>query len=201
MATTKLATLAIRTLAKPIANTIKQQAKEHETFRRWCMNLAQAKHRAEVNLRTNLLGEPAKNIRPLSEARAIDQGADAIAEGFLFSVAALLILGETYRSSRSQAKRRDVIDDKIEDLNNRIEGLSEGVKALERRFEEQWELEKGRNEELTRVLNRIVDVGLRGGWAEFEDTSLRIPSNSITTPSPQSSSSSRDDASRPQKPS
>ena len=40
--------------------------------------------------------------------RAIENGANAIAEGFLFSVAAVLILGETYRSSRNQARRRDL---------------------------------------------------------------------------------------------
>ena len=32
-----------------------------------------------------------------------------------------------------------------------------------------------RNEELTRILERIVDIGLRGGWAELQDTPLQIP--------------------------
>lgn len=65
-------------------------------------------HRAEVTLRTRVLGEPAnQNIRPLSEQRyvgitcvhqqknykistsdrAIENGANALAEGFLFTVA------------------------------------------------------------------------------------------------------------------
>ncbi|PAV23386.1 OPA3-domain-containing [Pyrrhoderma noxium] len=175
MATAKLATLAIRTIAKPIASTIKHQAKEHETFRRLCVQIAQSKHRTEVNLRTNLLGEPAKNIRPLSEARAIDSGADAIAEGFLFAVAAVLIIGESWRSSRSQSKRRDLVDDQIEDLSNRISELSKTVEDMQTQFNEQWQAERERNDELNKVLGRIVDVGLRGGWAELEDTPLRIP--------------------------
>ena len=37
------------------------------------------------------------NQRPLSETRAIQQGANTISEAFLFSVAAALILGETWR--------------------------------------------------------------------------------------------------------
>ena len=41
-----------------------------------------------------------------------------------------------------------------------------------------------RNDELTRVLNRIVDVGLRGGWAQLEDTPLRIPKVSSQPPPP-----------------
>lgn len=34
MATAKIATLAIRTLAKPIATQLKSQAAQHETFRK-----------------------------------------------------------------------------------------------------------------------------------------------------------------------
>jgi hypothetical protein len=32
-----------------------------------------------------------------------------------------------------------------------------------------------RNEELSRVLLRVVDIGLRGGWAEFENHPIQLP--------------------------
>jgi hypothetical protein len=32
-----------------------------------------------------------------------------------------------------------------------------------------------RNEELSRILLRVVDIGLRGGWAEFEDHPIQLP--------------------------
>jgi len=152
------------------------------------VSLAQRMHRTEVKLRTNILGEPPKSIRPLSEARAIDTGANSIAEGFLFGVAALLIIGESYRSSRSQAKRRDVVDDQIDDLKTQVRELSDSVKNLEESFEERWSTEQHRNDELNRVLNRIVDVGLRSGWSEFEETPIRIPKVEIR------SQPSRDDS-------
>ncbi len=31
------------------------------------------------------------------------------------------------------------------------------------------------NDELQRILQRVVEIGLRGGWAEFEDTPLQLP--------------------------
>lgn len=34
---------------------------------------------------------------------------------------------------------------------------------------------KFRNDELGRILERVVEIGLRGGWAEFEDTPLMLP--------------------------
>ena len=32
-----------------------------------------------------------------------------------------------------------------------------------------------RNDELARILERVVEIGLRGGWAEFEGTPLQLP--------------------------
>ncbi|KAF9653871.1 OPA3-domain-containing protein [Thelephora ganbajun] len=185
MASAKIATLVIRTLAKPISNQIKTQAREHPTFRSICVNLAQSMYRTEVKLRTNLLGEPAnQHVRPLSEARAIENGANALAEGFLFGVAALLIIGETWRSSRSQSKRRDDVNDKLEDLSTRIQELSSGVDQSLVSVEERLEYERQRNDELGRILERVVEIGLRGGWAEFEGTPLMLPRIQPAPPSP-----------------
>ncbi|KAI0792619.1 optic atrophy 3 protein-domain-containing protein, partial [Abortiporus biennis] len=175
MASAKIATLLIRTLAKPISNQIKVQAKQHETFRSICMSLAQSMHRAEIGLRTNLLGETKAHVRPLSETRAIENGANALAEGFLFGVAALLIIGETWRSSRNSTKQRDKVDDKLESLQSQVEGLSSRMDSLTSTFEERLFEEQQRNDELTRILERVVEIGLRGGWAEFEDTPLTLP--------------------------
>lgn len=78
------------------------------------------------------------------DARAIDNGANAIAEGFLFGVAALLIIGETWRSSRNQSKRREGVDDKLEELQASLEGLAKRVDSLTNDFDERWSDEKQR---------------------------------------------------------
>ncbi|OCH86205.1 OPA3-domain-containing protein [Obba rivulosa] len=171
MASAKIATLLIRTLAKPISNQLKNQAKEHETFRTFCVSLAQRMYRTEVRLRTNLLGEPPKHVRPLSETKAIENGANALAEGFLFGVAALAIIGESWRSSRKESKRRGNVDDQLEELQTRVQQLSEKVDTVTTGFAEVQQ----RNDELTRILEHIVEIGLRGGWAEFENTPLALP--------------------------
>nr|VWP01445.1 Eukaryotic translation initiation factor 3 subunit G (eIF3g) (Eukaryotic translation initiation factor 3 RNA-binding subunit) (eIF-3 RNA-binding subunit) (Translation initiation factor eIF3 p33 subunit homolog) (eIF3 p33 homolog) [Ganoderma boninense] len=216
MATAKIASLVIRTLAKPISNQLKVQAKQHERFRSICIGLAQRMYQTEVRLRTNLLGEPAKHVRPLSETRAIENGANTLAEGFLFAVAAGLILGEQYRSSRNQSKRRDTVDDQLDELKSSVEGLNTRLDALARQQEERlaeesmryvlhfsyvpiyapascsnsidmWTL---RHDELARILQRVVEIGLRGGWAEFEGTPLPLPRIDITQRPPASPSAS-----------
>jgi hypothetical protein len=175
MASVKIVTLLVRTAAKPISAQIKNQAKQHERFRGLCVDLAQFVHRTEIKLRTNILGEPAKHVRPLSETRAIETGANFIAESFLFSVAVALIMGETWRSSRNQTKRRDDVDDQLEDLGTRLQELTSRVGQLSESFEARMDEEKQRNQELSRILERVVEIGLRGGWTEFESTPLPIP--------------------------
>jgi hypothetical protein len=108
-------------------------------------------------------------------------------------VAAGLILAETWRSARSQSKRRDSVDDQLEELGERMGELTTRVDALSANLEERWGLEEERyvrpsslllkrglivgyrNIELTRILERIVDIGLRGGWAEFEENPIQLP--------------------------
>ena len=82
---------------------------------------------------------PPTNTNTLTN-RAIENGANLLAEGFLFTVAASLILGESFRSSRSATKRRDAVDEKIEELVRRVKGLEDRVE----RVEGVWEAERER---------------------------------------------------------
>ena len=66
----------------------------------------------------------------LDSFRAIENGANSIAEGFLFAVAAALILGESWRSSRNQSKRRDSVDDQLDELGTKVTELSARVDSL-----------------------------------------------------------------------
>jgi len=169
MASAKIATLIIRTIAKPISAQLKNQAKQHERFRNVCVSLAQMMYRTEVRLRTGILGEPAKHVRPLSETKAIDSGANALAEGFLFFVATGLILGETYRTSRNQSKRRDDVDEKLEGLESKVSELKGEIGEWQNR----WEEERQRNDDLARILTRVVEISTKGGGILSEVEVLR----------------------------
>lgn len=122
-------------------------------------------YRSEVRLRTGIMGEPAKHIRPLSETRfvpqgfsdpkpvltpvfsfrAIENGANSLAEGFLFTVAAGLILGESWRSSRSQSKRRDSVDDQLDSLGTKMVELTTRVDEISMRWEDELQHAKQRS--------------------------------------------------------
>ncbi|ORX33243.1 optic atrophy 3 protein-domain-containing protein [Kockovaella imperatae] len=163
MASVKIFSLVVRTLAKPIANTIKAQASEHESFRRLCIGLAQRMHRTEARLRMGLLNESAQNIKPLNDTRAIQNGATTLAESFLFLVGAGLVVGESWRSSRKEGKRRDDVSDRLERLEadlGSIKGLIEDDGKWSKTLDDMRE----RNENIQRILETVVSNGLKAGW-------------------------------------
>lgn len=83
--------------------------------------------------------------------RAIENGANALAEGFLFTVAAGLILGEAWRSSRNESKRRDNVNDQLDSLGTSVVELTTKVGSLST----QWETEL-REERQKCVVHRFL---------------------------------------------
>ncbi|KAJ9648386.1 hypothetical protein H2201_000494 [Coniosporium apollinis] len=183
--TLKIASLAIRTLAKPIANYIKRNAREHERFRKVCVNFAQRLHRIDINMRLGLLQDtaaidrqvarekadadakkkaaqiptvkteaqtkadeeaaksgdtsadkkPKPRVRPLSEAKAIEMGANFISESFMFMVAGGIIIFESWRSRRKASNARENLDDRIDVLEAEREEMKATLKKLESELE------------------------------------------------------------------
>ncbi|RKP39601.1 optic atrophy 3-like protein, partial [Dimargaris cristalligena] len=116
MSTIKFASLLIRTIAKPIANSIKSQAKSHPNFRKVCISLAQTGHRVEMNLKMRFFGYKQDHIRPLNDAKAIETGANFLSEAIIFSVAGSVILFENQRSRLAARDRKNLVDDTLAQL-------------------------------------------------------------------------------------
>ncbi len=162
----KLGSLIARTLSKPIANSIKAQAKDHRVFRDTCVHVAQTMHRVDYRLRLGLLGQSTDKqgrVRPLSEAKAIETGANFISETFLFSVAGSLILFESWRSRRKAQTRRDNVDDQLKVLQEEVE-LLKSQNALLKEFREKKQQQQ------------------RGGILPPPTTTLALPAQAAAAP-------------------
>jgi hypothetical protein len=175
----KLGSLALRTFAKPLANYIKHNAREHERFRQICVKFAQSLHRIDIRLRLGLLQDSSAierqvqreileaearrartaaptaktekqtkwdedrlrkeikeiedkakalpRVRPLSESKAIETGANFISESFLFSVAGGIIIFEYWRQRRKEADRRDTVAERLDILQTRISRIESTI--------------------------------------------------------------------------
>lgn len=126
----KITALLVRTILKPISKAISTQAKNNETFRKYCISFANRLHKTDVKLRMNLLGEKKIRVRPLNDNKAIEQGAAFISETFIFSVAGGLIFYEAYRSRKKASDERDALADDITILQNEIEYIKTKLRDL-----------------------------------------------------------------------
>ncbi|ODV97443.1 hypothetical protein PACTADRAFT_49154 [Pachysolen tannophilus NRRL Y-2460] len=123
----KLTSLAVRTIAKPMGNAIRSQAKEHAKFKHVCVTLAQRLHQLDSNLKIRLLGQKNIKIRPLNENKAIEQGASFLSEAFIFTVAGSLIIYESFRARMKELNRREAVADDIAVLQDEIEFLKKNL--------------------------------------------------------------------------
>lgn len=116
----KFTSLVVRTIAKPLAGALKAQAKEHELFKNACILLAQALHLWDIRMRMRLLGENKIKVRPLNDKKAIENGANFLLEFFIFLVAGLLILYESYRSRVKANNEKATVKNDISELQEDI---------------------------------------------------------------------------------
>jgi hypothetical protein len=173
----------------PTQNRIKQSAREHDTFRRYCVGFAQGLHRIDMRMRLGILHDAAAQermhareaaeaaakkrqtetptvrteaqqkaddaaasdlkekkaeapskprIRPLSESRAIELGANFLSESFIFGVAVGLLVWDQWRTRRKESTRREGVEDRLdalEDHTRQIVALKSEVDRLKSKYE------------------------------------------------------------------
>jgi optic atrophy 3 protein len=95
-------------------------------------------------------------IRPLSEAKAIESGANFISETFLFGVAAGLIFFESWRSRRKETNRRDDVAERLADLEDSERSARRALVELEREVLHLRAKEHGAAGATKRILPREV---------------------------------------------
>ncbi|XP_071736163.1 OPA3-like protein [Rutidosis leptorrhynchoides] len=141
----KLGTLLLKTVSKPLASRLKQQAAIHPKFRTSIISLAQANHRLTTNIQRRIYGHATDvEIRPLNEEKAVQAAGDLISELFVFSVATGALIFEVQRSARSEAKKEEVRRQEMEVMRQRDEDLAKEVECLKQKLQELEQLAKGK---------------------------------------------------------
>ncbi|KAI9829563.1 MAG: hypothetical protein M1838_005885, partial [Thelocarpon superellum] len=91
---------------------------------------AVAREKRDPSLKAKTAVKP--RIRPLSEAKAIDTGANFISETFLFLVGGGLIVFESFRSRRKESNRREDVAGRIGELEESERNARRALVALEK---------------------------------------------------------------------
>jgi optic atrophy 3 protein len=105
----KVGTLALKTLAKPLADRFKGYVMTHPRGREAALALAQRLHRVEVTVARRADGKEGRAfIGEMTEERGVELASKLASEGFVFAVGAGLVGLEYERNRRKdEAKKRD----------------------------------------------------------------------------------------------
>ena len=106
---------------------------------------------------------PKLRIRPLSESKAIDSGANFISEAFLFAVAGSLIVFESLRARRKESNRREDVAERLAMLEESEQNARRALAVLEK---ELIAIETGDKHVVGKKRSRILPKEV---WQDQED--------------------------------
>eukprot|EP01031_Cornospumella_fuschlensis_P041124 gene41124-50171_t len=137
----KLAGLLVKTLAKPVANRIKIEARKHPKLSALCVRMGQMSHQLTSRITIISQGYRVLNVDPLPEEEALSRGINILSETFVFTVAGTLL---TFEYARSEAKSAQKAQ-QIEEQDRQFRAY------LEQRFEAQQRELQGLQTQLTEL--------------------------------------------------
>ncbi|CAM9440502.1 unnamed protein product [Scytosiphon promiscuus] len=131
----KLFTMTIKTLAKPMSKRMKTEAQKHPRFRGVLNNMGQATHIISTRVSIRMAGHTTTKIKPLEEDKAIADGGDLLAEGFIYGLGAFLMVFEYMSSAQEkeekEAKAKLKKENEKQELAQALEDLNQRLARLE----------------------------------------------------------------------
>lgn len=147
----KLAFLAVKQAAKPVASRLKNFAKDHPSYRRGMVRIGRGLHWNELQLDRLAEGKARlARIPPggqLKESEAVERAGDFVAEGFIYSVSATILGVEYVLSKRKEEKKAAEAE--------RKEAANEA---------RQWQELRRLNDEVSRLNAEVSRLTERRGW-------------------------------------
>jgi len=163
----KLGFLLVKQVSKPLAKSVAARAKKSPIFKDWiCVPIAQLFHFYEVKMKMRALnlgtGKVTK-VPKLTEAKAVEQGAEILSEMIIISIASGILIYEYNRSKeKDDAKEeklradRESIKNKIFELELKVEKQSTQIRNLAKtaiHLEEEMQ-----KKSLKKLLGKPVDI-------------------------------------------
>ncbi|XP_051900118.1 optic atrophy 3 protein homolog [Pristis pectinata] len=133
----KLVMLGVRQVSRPLANTIKANARRSQFFKTYiCQPPAQAYHWFEMKMKMRMMGFKGAQVQPLNEETAAELGSELLGEAIVFLVGGACILAEYMRQSSNNAKKEEELHSTLNSLEQQVAHLALTVEELDARLRE-----------------------------------------------------------------
>lgn len=131
----KMATLAVKQMAKPVAKIFSEGAKRNYVFRAMCGAFAETYHKADVTFKRLLRsGDISADIKPLNVDIAVQRGADMLSELTILGVGVAVLLYEWHHSSEKDAKKKKELEDRLVAMEARLDAIEKARREESRRW-------------------------------------------------------------------
>lgn len=103
----KFGALAMKTVAKPLADRFKNWVMSHPQYRQSVINAAQRMHRWEVGVSRRAEGKQGRAfIGDMTEEKSVELASKLASEGFIFVVGSMVLFAEYERTRRKEVKKQ-----------------------------------------------------------------------------------------------
>lgn len=132
---TKLASLLIKTLSKPLSKRIKHEFSRYSLTKQMLVSIGQTSHAVTSRMQIWSAGYRVRSIKPLEPEKALKDGAEFVGESFVFLVSGSLVVWEYNRSAestrRKEEKKRAEAKAERAALQAKLVALDARLKAIE----------------------------------------------------------------------
>lgn len=153
----KLGGLAVKTFAKPLSKSIKNNLSQYEFTQNILVNIGQRSNTVTTYMTMWSSGFRVKHITPLEREKALKTGAEFVGEGFVLAVSAGVVINEYSRSAKKAALQNEQKRERIREtqrvLQAKLNTLDLRIKAIEDLLKKQQEIEDQKT-----ILTQIVPV-------------------------------------------
>mmetsp|Transcript_22266 Transcript_22266/g.37248 ORF Transcript_22266/g.37248 Transcript_22266/m.37248 type:complete len:167 (+) Transcript_22266:99-599(+) len=138
----KIASLALRTISKPLTSQMMKRTKNRPTVQRICEYVGETVHQLTSRLNIVANGYRVVTINPLPKEDALNSGVSIMSEFIVFSFAGTLVTYEYFvsenekavksaKSAEKEQKYRQSIQDRFSTLDRKSESLAQKLNAIE----------------------------------------------------------------------
>lgn len=131
----KLASLLIKTLAKPMSKKVKLEFSRYETTQNILVAIGQSTHSLTSRMKIWSEGYVVRSIKPLDRETAMTGGSEFVGEAFLFSVAGGLVVWEYNKKAEEDMVKKAKAAAVTRRVEERIRALEERTKIIIERSE------------------------------------------------------------------
>ena len=167
----KLGGLLVKTVTKPMAQSIESRAKTNKSLGNQAAKIGQIIHQLKTRINVMSQGYKFVGAKPVAHDEAVAKGAKFLSETVIFIIAGVITTYEYFRSEREKEEKAILKEEKEKarraEINRRLTSLEDNIASLKDEIKRKYE-NNNQNDNIDKSRSSITGNdgggGAGGGW-------------------------------------